>query len=155
MAALFAPFASFNPVRASLVPFMFGCVTAVPGTSDAGEPVVAVGEVRGSTPAGEFSAPFKSLLSEAIARAELGSPREKFVLSATLVRLEAEQVGHGARASASVSLVLRRAREQTLYAVLSGRATAEAAESSVSEAREDALLAAVRSAISRLPEALR
>jgi hypothetical protein len=155
MAALFAPFSSFNPVRASLVPFMLGCVTVVPRTSDAGEPVVAVGEVRGKTPAGEFSAPFKSLLAEAIARAELGSPRERFVLSATLVRLDAEQIGNGARASAAVSLVLRRAQEQTLYAVLSGRATAETTDTSLSETREDALRAAVRSAISRLPEALR
>ena len=150
-----APFAPFGRVQASLVTVALGCVTAVPRTSGAGEPVVAVGEVRASTPAGEFSVPFKSALAEAIASAELGSSREKFVLSATLVRLEAEKVGHGARASAAVSLVLRRAREQTLYAVLNGRATAEATDSSVSETREDALRAAVRSAVRRLPEALR
>ena len=121
----------------------------------AGEPPVAVGEVQGSTPSGEFSGPLRSALRAAIASAELGRPREHFVLSATLVRLDAEQVGQGARATAAVSLVLRRAREQSLHAILNGHATAEETNGSVSETRVDALRAAVASALRRLPEAVR
>jgi hypothetical protein len=123
-------------------------------TTSAGEPPVAVGEVVGSTPAGEFTEPLRSALTHGLAGAELRA-RERFVLSATLVRLDAERVGKGARATAQVSLVLRRAREQSLHAILSGHATAEEADGSVSETREDALRAAVSSALRRLPEAVR
>jgi len=132
---------------------LLGALIAPRGS--AAEPPVAVGEVRGSTPTGEFSAPLRSALTEGVASLTLGTPREHFVLSATLVSLEAAQVGRGARASAAVSLVLRRARQQTLHAVLKGHATAEAMDSSVSETRDDALRAAVRSALQRLPEAVR
>lgn len=119
------------------------------------EPVVAVGEVRAGVPWAEFSAPLKTALLDGIARVELGPAREKFVLSATLESLAAERIGKGARASAVVSLVLRSARRQTLHAVLTGRATAEATDSTVAELRTDAVRAAVRSALRRLPEALR
>ena len=124
-------------------------------TGLAGEPPVAVGEVSASTPSGEFSIPLRSALNEGVAGLTVAAPRDRFVLSATLLRLDAEQVGRGARASAEVSIVLRRARQQTLYAVIKGHATAEAAESSLGETRDDALRAAVRSALRRLPEALR
>jgi len=124
-------------------------------TAVAAEPPVAVGEVLASAPNGEFSAPLRSLLTEGVASLTLGTAREHFVLSATLLSLEAAQIGRGARASASVSLVLRRARQQTLHAVLKGQATAEAADCSVRETHEDALRAAVRSALQRLPEAMR
>jgi len=127
-----------------------GATTAV-----AADPPVAVGEVRATTSSGEFSAPLRSLLTEGVASLTLAPPRDHFVLSATLVSLEAAQIGRGARASAAVSLVLRRARQQTLHAILKGHATAEATNSSVSETREDALRAAVRSALQRLPEAMR
>ncbi len=144
--------------RGPLRPWSFllaATVLGLPESTRAGEPPVAVGEVRGKTADGEFSAPLRSALQAAIARAELGRPREPFVLSATLVRLDAERVGNGARATAAVSLALRRARGQSLHAVLSGHATAEETDASVSEAREDALRAAVNSALRRLPEAVR
>lgn len=131
---------------------LLGALVAPAG--GAAEPPVAVGEVQGSTPSGEFSAPLRHALTEGVASMTFGTSRDHFVLSATLVSLEAAQVGHGARASAAVSLVLRRARQQTLHAVLKGHATAEASDSSVSETRDDALRAAVRSALQRLPEAL-
>jgi hypothetical protein len=141
-------------VRVSLLSAVIGVTTLVPAAG-AGEPAVAVGEVHASLPLGEFAGPLKNALLDAMTRVELGSAREKFVLSATLESLAAERVGRGARASAVVSLVLRSARRQTLHAVLTGRATAEAPDSSVSELRDDALRAAVRSALRRLPEALR
>jgi hypothetical protein len=141
-------------VHISLLALLGACLAGT-STLRAAEPPIAVGEVRGTTASGEFSAPLRSLLNEGVASLMLAAPREHFVLSATLVSLEAAQVGRGARASAAVSLVLRRARQQTLHAVLKGQATAEATDSSVNETREDALRAAVRSALTRLPEALR
>ena len=127
----------------------------LPATSRAGEAPVTLGEVRASTEAGDFSRPLRALLRDGIARAALGRSREPFVLSATLVRLDAERIGGGTRATAAVSLVLRRAREQSLYALVSGRATAEAASGSVGETLDDALRGAVESALRRLPEAVR
>jgi hypothetical protein len=121
----------------------------------ANEPLVAVGEVRDDSASGAFSASLRSMLTDEMAKADLGRSRERFVLSATLVELDAERVGRGARATAAVSLVLRRAREQSLHAVLNGRATAEEATASLGETRDDALRAAVRSALRRLPEAVR
>jgi hypothetical protein len=127
---------------------------ALPRATSAGEPPVAVGEVRGKTAAGEFSEPLRSALHAAIAGVPLERSRQHFVLSAKLLRLDAERVGNGARATASVSLTLRRAREQSLHAVLTGHATAEETDATVSETREDALCAAVNSALRRLPEAV-
>lgn len=134
---------------------MLAAIGLVAAKSSAAEPSVALGEVRASTPAGEFSAPMRSALAAGIANAGLLRPRERFILSATLTRLDAERVGKGARATATVSLVLRRAREQSLHAILNGHATAEETDGSVSETREDALRAAVSSALRRLPDALR
>ena len=134
---------------------VLAALASLPRGTSAGEPPVAVGEVRGKMPSGEFSEPLRSALHAAIDRAELGRPREQFVLSATLVELSAERVGKGARASAAVSIVLRRARQQSLHAILNGHATAEETDATVSETREDALRAAVNSALRRLPEAVR
>ena len=141
-------------VRASLMSALLGA-TALYAPPASAEPAVAVGEVHAGLPWTEYSAPLKTALLDGIARAELGPAREKFVLSATLESLAAERVGKGTRASAVVSLVLRSARRQTLHAVLTGRATAEANDSNLNELRNDALRAAVRSALRRLPEALR
>ena len=140
------------PFRAWLVVFA-ALVSVTPARGS--EPPVAVGEIHGATSAGEFSAPLRSALVEGVQVASLGRARERFVLSATLVRLDAERVGQGARATAAVSLVLRRAREQSLHAVLNGHATAEETNATLSETREDALRAAVRSALRGLPEAVR
>jgi hypothetical protein len=145
------------PRRARVMPWLTALLAAggLVSPSAAGEPPVLVGEVVARTPSGEFTIPLRSALRAGIASAELGRARERFVLSATLVRLDAETVGRGARATAAVSLVLRRAREQSLHAILSGHATAEEANGTISETREDALRAAVASALERLPEAVR
>jgi hypothetical protein len=139
-------------IEAWLVAF---AALAAPATSGAGEPPVRVGEVRASVGSTDFSEPLRAMLRDGIARTAFGRAREAFVLSATLERLDAERVGHGARATAAVSLVVRRAREQTLCALVNGHATAEETDASVGETRDDALRAAVESALRRLPEAVR
>jgi hypothetical protein len=145
------PFGGFRPEAW----FAFLTLLGVPATGGASEPPVTLGEIHASTDAGDFSGPLRALLRDAIARTTFGPARAPFVLSATLVRLEAERVGRGARATAAVSLVLRRAREQSLFALVNGHATAEEPEASIGETRADALRAAVESALRRLPEAVR
>ena len=70
---------------------LLGALTAPTGS--AAEPPVAVGEVRGSTPNGEFSAPLRHALTEGVASLTLGTSREHFVLSATLVSLSFGRFG--------------------------------------------------------------
>lgn len=125
------------------------------GGSRAGSSPVAIGEVSGKAPAGEFSGPLRSALVEALDGAKLGRTRERFVLSASLVTLDAKKDGPGVRATAVVSMALRREKEQTLHAMLRGSATALEGGSDLDSARETALRAAVESALRRLPEALR
>ena len=127
----------------------------VAGFGFAGESPVSLGEVTGATPSGEFSKPLRSAVRDALDSADLGRPRERFVLSVSIQTLEAKKDGRRVSASAVVSMVLRRQREQTLHAMLRGSATAEESDTTLDAAREDALRAAVESAMRRLPEALK
>jgi len=121
----------------------------------AGESPVSIGEVNGTTSSGEFAAPLRSALREALGQAKLGRARERFVLSASLVTLDAKKDGRSVSARAVVSVVLRREKEQTLHAMLRGSATAEESDGALDSARETALRAAVESALRRLPEAVK
>jgi hypothetical protein len=121
----------------------------------AGESPVSLGEVTATMPSGEFETPLRSALREALDTAKLGRPRERFVLSASLVTLDAKKDGGRVSATAVVSLVLRREKEQTLHAMLRGSATALESDSTLHAARETAVRAAAGSAMRRLPEAVK
>jgi hypothetical protein len=115
---------------------------------------VSLGEVSGKTPGGEYQARLRSAVLEELERAELGRSSERYVLSASIETLRTKQDGRRVSATAVVSLALRREKEQTLHAILRGNATAEASDVTLDSAREDALRAAVESAMRRLPEAV-
>lgn len=127
-----------------------------PGPARAHAPRVTLGEVSGRTPSGEFTQSLRAALNEefSLAKWPHASNKERFVLSVTLVKLSAERKDGAARATAVVSMTLRRARENTLYALLSGRATAVDESLDVDSARDSALRGAIRSALRRLPEAV-
>src|SRR3954467_1613943 len=76
---------------------VLGALLVTSAPSSAGEPPVTLGEVRARTESGDFSVPLRVLLRDGIARTPFGPARAVFVLSATLVRLDSERVGHGAR----------------------------------------------------------
>ncbi|HVJ13784.1 MAG TPA: hypothetical protein VM686_00020 [Polyangiaceae bacterium] len=123
--------------------------------AEAKSPALSIGAVNARVPAGEFAQVMKQALSEELAQAELPAKRSRgaFVLDATLVKLTAEKKNDGVRATAVVSVVLRRARDSSLHAMLSGKATAEES-ASVEATRDTALRAAVRSALRGLPQAV-
>jgi hypothetical protein len=121
----------------------------------AGESPVVIGEVSGTTASGEYKTPLFRAVSETLGQTKLGRPRERFVLSVSLVTLDAKKDGKSVSAIAVVSLVLRREKEQTLHAMLRGSATAQESDSTLDSARETALRAAVESAMRRLPEAVK
>lgn len=77
------------------------------------------------------------------------------VVSATLTKLSSEKRSHQATASAVISLALRRADNQILFAEVLGRASAEEARGSLASVRRAALRGAVHGAVARLPEAVR
>ena len=79
---------------------------------------------------------------------------DAYVLSASLVRLDARESRDGARASCVVSATLRQARTGTLLAMMRGSGTAEDDRNMLEGAKERALEAAVYGAVRRLPEAL-
>lgn len=129
-------------------------LASVASHAGAGAPPLAIGEVKATTPAGEFGPALKQALREELSQASLPPRRAQLVLSATLVKLTAEKKDGSVRATAVVSLALRRARDSTLHAMLSGKATAEEAADSVEQTRDSALRAAVRSALRGLPQAV-
>ena len=122
----------------------------------AGEVPVFLGSVGvgNAKPAvrGELRALLKAeLLSDDFARVKTN---ERYVLSATLVRLDSALSPDAVRATCVVSVALLRDGGTTLYAVIHGRATAEDARAHADAAQSDALRAAVHSAMTRVPPAL-
>jgi hypothetical protein len=81
--------------------------------------------------------------------------KRPLVVSVTLTKLSTERRAERARASASISLVLRRADDQVLFAELRGRASVEETSDSMLAVQQEALRGAVRGAVARLPEAVR
>jgi hypothetical protein len=152
--------ASRRALRAAFVAITLtlGATAVVAGSSGRASgsrtPPVSLGEVSGKTAGGEYGVPLRSAVREALDQAKLGRPRERFVLSASLETLDAKRDGRRVTATAVVSMVLRREKEQTLHAILRGNATAEESDATLDSTRETALRAAVESAMRRLPEAV-
>jgi hypothetical protein len=146
--ALRAALVAFAPMLAAMA------VIAGPTPRQANIPAVLLGEVSGKTAEGEFAVPLRSAVRDALGRAKLERPSERFVLSASLETLDTKRDGRRVTSRAVVSMALRREKEQTLHAVLRGSATAEESDATLDSARQTALHAAVESAMRRLPEAV-
>jgi hypothetical protein len=124
--------------------------------------VVSIGEVvvalDGTGPEGgpELRQALRSALLEELAEMTLKgvSIRRPLVVSLTLTKLSSERRAEHAKATAAISLALRRADDQVLFAELRGRASAEEAAGNLASVRSAALRGAVRGAVGRLPEAV-
>ncbi len=144
-------------LRALFVVWLLLSLVSVGGSvpsAQAAAPRVAVGEVRARGALVQFEAALRLALTEEIAQLGAGrlEPGRPMVVSASLVRLSSEQRAQTFKASAAISLALRRADDQVVFAELLGHASAEEAAGSFLSVRKTALRAAVRSAVSRLPE---
>jgi len=124
------------------------------GVAPAAELPLFVGAIGVGKAKPEVERELRSLLRAELASAEFSRVRtnERYVISATLVRLESVQAEQSARATCVVSVAILR-DGSTLHALINGRGTAE--EESLPAARSDALRAAVHSAMIRVPRALR
>ncbi|MEZ4226957.1 MAG: hypothetical protein R3B13_38805 [Polyangiaceae bacterium] len=117
---------------------------------------VAIGEIDARAASGdkELAKLFEKSVAQELSRLDLSHAKSKdrYLLSATLVSVGTRRARAGESAKAEVSAILRRARGGELHAVLRGSAsTAEASE----DARRAVVRGAVRSALRRVPEALR
>jgi hypothetical protein len=130
-------------------------VALAPAPAPAVEVPVFLGDVGVGKQTPEVRAQLRSLLSAELSATDFAQVKthERFVLSATLVRLDSVVASDSVRATCVLSVALLRDHGATLHAVIRGRATAE--ESKASEAQSDALRAAVHSAITRVPQAMR
>lgn len=79
-------------------------------------------------------------------------PTERFILSATLVRLDTEPGDGGSKSSCALSVALRESRRGALRAVIDSGSRAEGSDAAQTE--DAALRAAVRSAVTRVPESV-
>jgi len=118
-------------------------------------PRVALGQItaRAGKDRARLAAELRRVLSEELAALDLGraAARERWVLSASVVRLETRATAEGSESTCMISATLERAG--ALHAVVRG--SARALEAPASEAESSALRAAARGALRRLPEALR
>ena len=106
--------------------------------------------------AAELGPALRAALNEELVRiSSLGSVKRPIVLSATLVGMTSERRDEKTKATASISLALRRADDQVIFAELRGHASAEEAAGNLATLCRAALQGAAHGALSRLPEAVR
>jgi hypothetical protein len=135
---------------------------AVTTAQAADAPRVSIGDVAVASEAKtagergpELSQALRAALKDELSRAtQLSSLKRPLIVSATLTRLSSERVEARTKASATISLALRRADDQILFAELRGRASVEETTNNPALLRRRALEGAVRGAIARLPEAV-
>lgn len=148
---------------ASLTGLMLAIASSSASTARAAEPpAVSIGEVNVSldaTAAGdavpELGRALRLALSDELSRvARLGPMKRPLIVSATLTRLSSERRDELAKASATISLALRRADDQVLFAELRGRASVEETTGNLASLRRAALQGAVHGALARLQEAV-
>lgn len=128
----------------------------------AASPGVSVGEVTvaldgvGSDATPELRRSLRVALTEELSELHRRGalPSQPLVISATLTTLSSQRRERHASATAAISLALRRADDQVLFAELRGRASAEESAGTLASVRSAALRAAVQGAVRRLPEAV-
>src|SRR4051812_40635115 len=129
-----------------------------PSALAADRPVVSIGDVNVSADAGassdatpELGRALRAALRDELSRiAAVGPFKRPLIVSATLTRLSSERKEERAKASATISLALRRADDQVLFAELRGRASVEEAAGNLASLRRAALQGAVHGALARL-----
>ncbi|MEO6601765.1 MAG: hypothetical protein ABIQ16_17945 [Polyangiaceae bacterium] len=123
----------------------------------AGEGPILLGAIGVGVATPEVQGQMLSLLRKELSSAGFAQlrTRERYTLSASLLRLDSVQLRDSVRATCVVSVALLRDNGSTLYALIHGRATAEDSKTRGSVAQTDALRAAVHSAMVRVPNALR
>jgi hypothetical protein len=142
-------------VRLLVFGLAFGAASLSASASiDAKAPAVTVGRVSAESvkdPA--IARELKSAVERELETLDLSKARASYVLSASLVTLETVTESERVESTAVVSAALAEKRGGSLRAVFRGKAQAIDGKDAARTAELAALKAAVRSALSRLPEA--
>ena len=135
---------------------LLGATLCVAVTADAGKAPVTLGRVTTRVQKGpEVRQALESAVTQELSKVVSSvKSRERYVLSAALVKMETVTESDQAETTCVVSATLTR-EGGALHAVLQGRARATDHKRAARDAELGALRAAVRSAIGRVPEALR
>lgn len=141
--------------RFTRVAAAFAVASALTANASALEPAVTLGRISlapGYTLA--LRDALGTALREELAAAPLAKlrSREQYVLSARLQKLDVRRTPRWTEATCSVSVVIKRKSDDTLLAMVSGRATAQDTHPVATQAA--ALRAAVRGAMKRVPAAV-
>jgi hypothetical protein len=133
------------------------CAALAPAASAAERPVALGNVVVPEERSVEAARHLRRALEDGLDGVDFGRApvRSRFLLSATLVKLESVSENKTVRTTCVISLALTRQHDSTLQAVINGRAMAEDAQAASEATRDDALRGAVHSALSRLPELVR
>jgi hypothetical protein len=125
----------------------------------AGQVPLALGKVTTRVPRNSESLrnAFRSAVERELESINLSAvkPADRYVLSASLVKMETSADGDRAHATCVVSATLTKQRGGALHAIISGRARVEDAPAEARSAELSAMRAAVHNALARVPEALR
>jgi hypothetical protein len=129
-------------------------LTSLPANAVA--PTVQLGEVTMQVPRKDLKA-FRETVKSELGRLDFSAVgnKEHYVLSAALVQMSTRSTDGQSESTAVVSATLRREKGGDLRAMIRGRAQATDDSAKSSAAERSAMQAAVRSALRRLPEALR
>jgi len=140
------------------------CATAgsAPSARAAERPTVSIGDINVSVDASgtgdavpELGRAVRDALNDELSRVtRLTTVNRSLIVSATLTRLSSQRRDERSSATATISLALRRADDQVIFAELRGRASVEETAGNLAALRRAALQGAVHGALARLPEAV-
>jgi hypothetical protein len=143
-----------NVTMALVAAVISGIATA--GSAPAASPRVSLGEVSAASGASSAERDLMRVaVMEELGALELPPRGERYVLSAALVRMEARRDVESAEIACVVSTTLRAANSGALHAIIDGRARVRDSAQALGAARREAIGRAVRSAVRRVPEAVR
>lgn len=95
----------------------------------------------------------RSAVQREVDALQFGKTRARYVLSASLIKLDTSTEGGKTRSTARVSVVLKDAKGGAVRAILGGRATAE--DGPAASVEQSALEAAVQGAVKPVPDAVK
>jgi hypothetical protein len=132
---------------------LFVGIIALGAPLSAKAPAVTVGKIRVERP--ELKRELEAALRGELDKLDLSAAKEQFVLGAKLVELQSVAARGRVEATCVISAELVRKKGGSLRAMFRGRARAVDAAGTRQSAERAALQGAVRSAVRRLPEAIR
>ena len=123
----------------------------------AGQSPLALGKVTIRRDSKALENAFRNAVERELAGIDLSTvkPADRYVLSASLVKIETSADGDRARTTCVVSATLTKERGGALHAIISGRARVEDAPAQARSTELTAMRAAVHNVLIRVPEALR